>query len=82
MLSTIVRQLAANVSFIWLGNKMKDSIEQIYKDMRLSPIEYLVKQNIHLSLPTDNGYTDSDFYLFRNIMKRNIEERIKNLLVK
>lgn len=56
---------------------MKDSIEQIYKDMRLSPIEYLVKQNIHLSLPTDNGYTDSDFYLFRNIMKRNIEERIK-----
>lgn len=61
---------------------MKDSIEQLYRDMRLSPIEYLVKQNIHLSLPTDNGYNDSDFYLFRSMMKQNIEHRIKNLLVK
>lgn len=61
---------------------MKDSIEQIYKDMRLSPIEYLAKQNIHLSLPTDKGYGESDFYLFRSMMKQNIEKRVKNLLVK
>lgn len=61
---------------------MKDSIEQLYRDMRLTSIEYLVKQNIHLSLPTDNGYNDSDFYLFRSMMKQNIEHRIKNLLVK
>lgn len=61
---------------------MKDSIEQIYKDMRLSPIEYVVKQNIHLPLPTDNGYSDSGFYLFRSMMQQDIEERIKNLLAK
>lgn len=61
---------------------MKDSIEQIYKDMRLSPIEYLIKQNIHLSLPTDKGYNESDFYLFRSMMKQNIENRVKNLLAK
>lgn len=59
---------------------MQDSIEQIYKDMRLSPIEYLVKYSIRLSLPTDNGYGESDFYLFRSMMKQNIEHRVKNLL--
>ena len=52
---------------------MEDSIEQIYKDMLLSPIEYLIKQDIHLSLPTDKGYSESDLYLFRSMMKYNIE---------
>lgn len=61
---------------------MADSIQQIYKDMRLSPIEYLVKQNINFQLPTDKGYSESDFYLFRSMMKYNIEQRIKNLLAK
>ena len=61
---------------------MEDSIEQIYKDMLLSPIEYLIKQDIHLSLPTDKGYSESDLYLFRLMMKYNIEQRIKNLLAK
>lgn len=60
---------------------MKDSIEQIYEDMRLSPIEYLVKYNIYLPVPMDNGYSDGDFSVLRNSMKNDIENRVRKLLV-